>query len=273
MISRSTLTLFAMLLSSLASLHAQTVAGTLPAGANVQNPNLYLEVDTINATMHESLDLDCDGQPDLTFGLNYGYLALDAPCIAEVEILHDQIEICGHFPWQSNSPQATQYQVGDALSCNNGSNYWSDTIIYLGWYGGFIPQPPFSGTDSYLAFRSNGNVGWVRLSYNIDHTNDTIFLQVDEVARYCLTNGMEDRTTANFQCYPNPFENQLTIEADDAEPITRVSLFNMMGKLVYDEQSQPLTQLNIQPKVASGVYLLQVTTASGQTGTQRIIRP
>lgn len=62
------------------------------------------------------------------------------------------------------------------------------------------------------------------------------------------------------QCYPNPFQNNLTIESKDQ--IHQIQIFNLHNKIVFNEfftDSKNLLQLELN-NLNSGYYILQITT-------------
>jgi polyhydroxybutyrate depolymerase len=72
--------------------------------------------------------------------------------------------------------------------------------------------------------------------------------------------------------YPNPMGNQLTIEITD-ERVKRVALFDVLGAKIYEANVSSYSirlQVNTS-NLVSGVYLLQVVTATGNT-TYKLIK-
>jgi photosystem II stability/assembly factor-like uncharacterized protein len=67
-----------------------------------------------------------------------------------------------------------------------------------------------------------------------------------------------------FAVFPNPTENWLTIEFKDGSSNTKVEIFNLNGRQLFDEKvySQKSTVLNLS-MLTSGLYILKITTASG----------
>jgi polyhydroxybutyrate depolymerase len=72
--------------------------------------------------------------------------------------------------------------------------------------------------------------------------------------------------------YPNPMGNQLTIEITD-ERVKRVALFDVLGAKIYEANvSSYSTRIQVNTSnLMSGVYLLQVVTATGNT-TYKLIK-
>ena len=251
---------------------AQTVAGTLPSGANLQSPGLNMVVDTVEESRTETLDLNCDGQPDLAFTISFGYIALDAPSSAHLTVLNNDIEICGHEPMVSYHPQAIQHQSGDLLDCSGNNNWFTDTTITLGWWGGFVPLQPFTATNRYLAFREGSNVGWVRISYNVDQSLGAVFLEVDELALFCMTNSVDNASFLPATLvYPNPVQAGFTVDFGEVTSGITVRLISTMGREVLSETYGQTNQVYLTPNAAPGYYLLEISNEAGLRNTQPLI--
>ena len=70
----------------------------------------------------------------------------------------------------------------------------------------------------------------------------------------------EENVNRNFaiNLFPNPAGDQLNVWVEGADRKTEIRVYNLMGKLVMQQQSgNTLTQLNIS-KLAAGIYLLNV---------------
>lgn len=70
----------------------------------------------------------------------------------------------------------------------------------------------------------------------------------------------------SFKIYPNPTSDIITIQTDSE--IENVNLYNQFGQLLLSEKS---TQLNLG-NLSTGIYILKIKFANGQTATQKIIK-
>ncbi|GAB1855905.1 hypothetical protein MHTCC0001_07400 [Flavobacteriaceae bacterium MHTCC 0001] len=78
-------------------------------------------------------------------------------------------------------------------------------------------------------------------------------------------------TTTDFKIYPNPVQDNLTIENNNSLPIT-ATIFNVLGKeiLKINDINHSKIKINLST-LKAGVYLLQ-TTFNNTTTTKRLIK-
>ncbi len=72
-----------------------------------------------------------------------------------------------------------------------------------------------------------------------------------------------------FQIVPNPVADFITIQLPKDVSIREVTMLDMQGKLVQKSQSSTFSAKTLP----AGLYLIRVTTQSGQVLTQRLIKP
>ncbi|WP_157811798.1 T9SS type A sorting domain-containing protein [Tenacibaculum sp. SZ-18] len=68
-----------------------------------------------------------------------------------------------------------------------------------------------------------------------------------------------DSQSENISIYPNPTENQLTIDIDEIQSEFTVSIFDMNGKLILESSNQKILDLNV---IETGVYFIHVNINS-----------
>ena len=265
--------LFLLMLSGFSTLNAQTTAGIVPFGAILQTPSIQLLVDSTHETQTGLLDVDCDGQDDFAFIIDYGFNAGDAPTTADVRPLHNTAELCGQYVFGYVRPQATQHLSGEPLLCTGTESFITDTLLTLGFHGGLGAQLPYAATDMYLAFRVGNQVGWIKLSYNVDLGEGPAFMNVDEVTAYCATFGVGDKNDlAALEVYPNPSRAGFTV--DFGQPISDVSLnlINLLGESVMVKRYGVAETIALSAELPKGVYLLEVSDRNGGRVVRRLIR-
>ena len=92
---------------------------------------------------------------------------------------------------------------------------------------------------------------------------DNIYFNVDGVL------GMDDTTISNFQYYPNPTSETLTIKTSQA--IDKVELFSIAGKKVKQFiPNQAEVELNVQD-LSSGMYIMTIHS-NNQTANYKVIK-
>jgi hypothetical protein len=83
---------------------------------------------------------------------------------------------------------------------------------------------------------------------------------------YYSETGIEDVTVEKVAIYPNPADEQITIEATNIENVT---IFNMMGQKVYESSVNTDNVVLNMSDFNAGMYMINVKTADFET-TQRI---
>ena len=82
--------------------------------------------------------------------------------------------------------------------------------------------------------------------------------------------GINELTPANFQAYPNPFDNELKFKT--SFPVAKMELYSMTGQQVYFKETlfeSPQVDLS---HLENGVYLVTLTDPNGNSLTQRVIK-
>jgi hypothetical protein len=96
-----------------------------------------------------------------------------------------------------------------------------------------------------------------------DNQIDTNFQSV--ACDYRLVTSI-DETNANFQIFPNPFQNEITIQSD--QPVERIEVFDFTGRTIINSR-----QLNLNlDHVSNGIYILSIYLKSGQRLEKKIIK-
>ncbi|MBN8680935.1 MAG: CotH kinase family protein [Chitinophagales bacterium] len=129
-------------------------------------------------------------------------------------------------------------------------------------------------TDGYeeierLSFaQQNPDISWGRYP---DGSTQTIFMAPTPGA----TNVMSDTETplqADLAVYPNPFSKELYIQAENLEMPFVVTLYNMLGQVVYQSGNQWQENTRIRRSVwPAGVYTLELRDAGGRRLVKRVI--
>ena len=77
-----------------------------------------------------------------------------------------------------------------------------------------------------------------------------------------VKNGVDQEIlSTNISLYPNPAKNALNIQNVSDAVVEKVSIYNMLGKLVLEE-SNPLLAINLKP-LSFGIHLVKIETNQG----------
>ncbi|MDO9154866.1 MAG: LamG-like jellyroll fold domain-containing protein, partial [Paludibacter sp.] len=114
--------------------------------------------------------------------------------------------------------------------------------------------------------------------YNFRGTVDEVRIYNEELAQsiiallpttFKLKAGIEDTIIIDFKVYPNPFSNEVNISLPTGENISRIEVFSLVGKKVFQTTN---SSTNIQINIPNGFYILKITASSGNAYKTKIIK-
>lgn len=185
----------------------------------------------------------------------------------------------------------------------DGANYSSDMVLQADEKPILVGSTTFNGEYkmAMVRFDNDGNLdstfgaagdGMVSIdNVGLEDYGRSVALQSDEkiilagdfytfsgaesefvVARFLNdgTVGTEDFLTTDFRLYPNPAQDQLTIEMNDANSIYQLDVFDMLGKKVIFSEIQKMGQIDVST-LATGTYVMKLNSNS-QTTTVRFVK-
>lgn len=248
-------------------LAAQLTAGGVPPGGTVLQTNINLALSVPNTTDSASLELDCDDAPDAWAVLHRDMPEVDGTNWAALHVVDDDIEVCVDL--LSGFSQRPKYHLfGEPLDCGANFSWQPVSELYLGDYGGFLMTGPFGIEDQYIAYRRNSQVGWIKLSFQLDIS--TIALHVPELLPLCpITVGIWEGTGPDgFSLFPNP-GNGTVIHVAAMAPLDRIEVFDATGRLLERHAGAVRT---IPAPAMPGTYLVRATQTDGQRSTLRWVQ-
>ncbi|MEN2488602.1 T9SS type A sorting domain-containing protein [Flavobacterium sp. B11] len=146
-----------------------------------------------------------------------------------------KINQTGNLQWQKNIGGNSYDRIESIISNNDGS------YIMAGY--------TFSNNEDVTNLKGSAD-GWI-VKFASDH------LSVD------------DFKNDYFITYPNPVSSVLNFESQNGEPIDKVTITDMNGKIIL-EQNQKTNQINTQ-QLTSGMYIINAFS-SNKKHTQKIIK-
>ncbi len=78
-----------------------------------------------------------------------------------------------------------------------------------------------------------------------------------------------------FELFPNPTRSEFTIQTNlTEEDYLDLTIYSLAGKLLHTHQYQKYTsiQVSLPTSLASGTYLIRLSTPSGKLGNSRLIK-
>jgi para-nitrobenzyl esterase len=93
------------------------------------------------------------------------------------------------------------------------------------------------------------------------------------VTMSCTLAGIRELTNSTIisSVFPNPSDNEMTIEFSDSNATHKVELFDITGKIISSEMTEQAIFKIKKNNVASGLYFLKVTTKNGDSTTQKVV--
>lgn len=117
-----------------------------------------------------------------------------------------------------------------------------------------------NGTDGAMTMLSeDAGATWTPLEA------ESIFF----VAGECETLGVSDLPSVDFNYYPNPVNEVLTIQSQ--ETVTAIEVYNLLGQIALNSSTISQGKIDLGT-LDSGIYLLKATFEGGQTGTLKIVK-
>lgn len=105
-------------------------------------------------------------------------------------------------------------------------------------------------------------------SYSVDITKNGSTRRSDCVDINTLGNKDFD-FNSKLSVYPNPFKDEISVNVDAN---AKVEIFNLIGEIVYNGKiNSGTTSLNLS-NIATGVYLMKITTENNQSKTVKIVK-
>ncbi len=142
----------------------------------------------------------------------------------------------------------------------------ADGIIVVGKHVGTGNNMPVSGVPAWGNNTFNGEsavVAYLRAS-NIFNASDSPIVITTDVA---------ENKVSSLQVFPNPADENVTINFGEQVVSGTVTLVNVLGETVFSAQLTQTTQVNIETgNFAAGVYVVQIQTATGMRSARLVIQ-
>ncbi len=247
-------------------LHAQLLAGEVPDGGTALDLDIHIELPTPFTADSSALEIDCDDFFDMTVTLIHGQPAVDAPNVALLRMVDDDLELCADGVPNQSRPR--YYTFGQTIDCNGGFDWQPDDITTLGDIGSFTAFGPMAIDSQYVAFKRGEQLGWILLSFDL--TGQTPWLRIHRALSICAGPTHVPSTTdaPMLVLYPNPCDGR-TVRVEGSGPWQRLELLDATGRQVM--RSGAATRTIPVPEVP-GTYLVRATDADGRSAMSRLVR-
>lgn len=251
------------------SAQSQVRAGVIPPGAYAFNPGINLTVVSVFEDTTVSVDMNCDVTPDFTFQLIRGDIAVDGTNYIFLRVNNPLFEICADT--LSGTIRIVDYfNVTDLIDCIDGYSWANDSIYILGDFGGFGPFGPSAASGLFFAYRSGGQIGWMRVTFNLVDVGgiNTITFSLTDYINYCNSNGIDEfKNETSLQIFPNPTSNRL-VQLKFSEVINKVELYNLLGQKITNVSNN---KSEILLPEAKGFYFVKVYDNRGRYSIKKVV--
>jgi hypothetical protein len=95
----------------------------------------------------------------------------------------------------------------------------------------------------------------ISIPANVENSEVTFVLDVD------MTDGVSEKDTDAISIYPNPAKDKLNV---NGENIQSISMFNMVGQVVYHSENADSSQTIELGGMPAGIYIVKVVTADNE---------
>ncbi|MCU0360015.1 MAG: T9SS type A sorting domain-containing protein [Bacteroidia bacterium] len=199
-------------------------------------------------------------------GTNYKSVGPDAitnGAVWDIQKNNNRMVVLGNFLYHgSNSAQGFLYIDGDMHCTVSGL----DSVLNL--QGPFFEKCAFINDSLVVAGRFTFFNG-------TDTVNDVAVMKNYEQYSSCLITGVEETGfhSSKVRIYPNPFEDNITIEVIDesSDDLVGVEILSLVGQvLISKEKIQANETINLSV-LSAGIYLLKIKSESEET-TLKIVK-
>lgn len=220
----------------------------------------------VSVTVLKEPEIDRDDFFDIMVTLIHGQPPVDAPNVARLRLIDDDLELCADgVPFQS---RPRYYEDGRPLDCSGGFDWQADGITTLGDFGSFTAIGPMIIDSQYVAFRRGEQTGWILLSFDL--TGQAPWLEVHRALSICggPTHVLSPASGPTLALHPDPSDGQ-PIRVECSLAVVRVELLDATGR--------PLAQFGAATRTIpapekAGTYFVRVTDAEGRSALARMVR-
>jgi hypothetical protein len=223
------------------------------------------------------LDIDDNGTYDLLFNIGEkNWLPNELWTWSTVQILSENVKICLN---DMSSKWIDKLEMGDTISLANKWSLAVDTLYYLQQYSYWAYPPP--GGES-----SDGEYGAGYMGFQMNFPDETLFgwinveggkftLTSKEKAICGLTVGTSKIINSDnlFRVYPNPFNDQLTIESFvNNRSGMKIEIINAQGIIVKSVDIQNEKSWINTSLLTPGIYLIRIKDGDNVVFTSRTLK-
>lgn len=264
---RTTLTPLLILLLG-TSANAQLTAGEVPDGSIAYDVDIDLSLDQQFTSDTAALELDCDDFMDVQAVLMRGAPEIDAPHIASLHFVDDDIEVCMD-PVPGFLQRPKYHAFGEPLDCSGDFEWQLADVLVLGSFGDLMGAGPLTVDSSYIAYRRGDEMGWILLSFDLAQA-EVLHFQIHRLLPICQgpTAVAEQERPMPVTLFPNPGTGG-TIRVESGQEIHQLELLDPTGRVLARYGGGVRT---IAAPEHAGSYLVRAVFADGRRSVSRFVQ-
>lgn len=214
------------------------------------------------------IELDCDDFADLRAVLFRGAPEIDAPHVAQLHFVDDDIQVCMDMP-PAPQERPKYYAFGEALNCSTPFDWHYPQQLVLGDFGGLLAMGPTTVDDMYIAYRRADELGWIRLSLHVGGDPE-VHLEIHQILPLCQGTTSVDETAndRHLVLHPNPSHGG-TVRVTHAHDLRSITVIDATGRLV-SHATGPIRSMEAPD--SPGTYLVRAEWIDGRTSTTKLVR-
>jgi hypothetical protein len=132
----------------------------------------------------------------------------------------------------------------------------------------------FSNTNDVLRFVLSDDIDEVDVASNFVFENNKVFGDIQNPVVLNLKSlSTDDLFLSNVVLYPNPFSNNITINASQqTEKVSKIEIYSTIGTLVRKVHIKTAETTIDTSDLANGIYLIKLTSSTGKHSVQKMIK-
>jgi hypothetical protein len=175
------------------------------------------------------------------------------------------------------------FSLGTAINGNSGYYDQGDGFIAPDFATAYYTFP--TNVDTYLAcqFKIGASTyfGWIRVFWNgttltfkdyAYQNSANTSINAGETLTSGGTNGIASIVKNELKVYPNPVQNELTIQTNENNQLSNVSIFSTDGQLIQELSFSNSNETIDISSLLKGSYFIQIQTENNQKQIQKIIK-
>lgn len=245
--------------------------GVIGSSGSSTGPHLHFEVlDSDNNLIDPSIgpcnDLNSDTwwqdpRPYYNPGINAALTHSDFP----------QFNTC---PETEITNESDQFEMGDTVTC---AIYLRDQISNTSVHLRTIRPDNSTQFEWDFDLVDDFNISWWawQVPADMEGTWTWEVTYMDETVTHNFevgVLGLEDELLATTKLYPNPTNNNITIEFKEIVPETIITISNVLGQTITRKHLSHKQQIDMEVEGNSGIYFVTIETLNGLSKTFKVIK-